>query len=396
MAQLKKLIIKKGREKPIYWLHPWVFSGAVQEIEGDPRLGEPVQVVDSGGNFLAWGAYSPHSQIRIRIWSWDQEQMITPDFLNSRIRASIDHRQRIGFDFPMMRLVHAESDGLPGLIVDRYGNIVVYQLLSAGVEYWKDEIPEILADITHAETVYERSDGDVRELEGLPRRAGVRYGLEVDGLVTVEDAGVKTLIDIKKGHKTGNYLDQRENRIKVSSLCSDKKVLDCFCYTGGFSIPAAMKGAASITMVDESQDALDLADRNAALNNIPGDLIKIQKGDVFEQLRKFRDQDEKFDLIILDPPKFAPTSSFADKAARGYKDINLLAFKLLTPGGLVATFSCSGGISREFFLRVLSGAALDAGVNARIQINMGQSVDHSVNLSFPEGIYLKGFGIRVE
>ena len=396
MSQVKKVIIKKGREKPIYRRHPWIFSGAIKGVDGEPSLGEPVQVLDSGGNFLAWGAFSPESQIMIRIWSWDQEQIISPDFFSSRIQASLDHRHRIGFDHPMMRLVHAESDGLPGLIVDRYGDVVVYQLLSAGVEYWKEEIPEILANLTGAETIYERSDGDVREKEGLPKRAGTVIGPDLEELITVEDAGIKTLIDIKKGHKTGYYLDQRENRGKVSAMCSGKKVLDCFCYTGGFSVPAAIKGAASITMIDESQDALHLAERNAAINNIRGDLIKVQKGDVFELLRKFRDQDEKFDLIILDPPKFAPTASFADKAARGYKDINLLAFKLLSQGGFLATFSCSGGINREFFLRVLSGAALDAGVNARIQISMEQSADHSINLSFPEGSYLKGFGIRVE
>ena len=396
MVQMNKIVIKKGREKPIYRRHPWLFSGAIKEVDGDPSLGETVELIDTEGNFLAWGAYSPQSQIRVRIWSWDQEAKITPDFLTDKIQSSIEHRQRIGFDYSMMRLVHAESDGLPGLIVDRYGNTVVYQLLSAGMEYWKNEIPEILADLTRADTIYERSDGDVRELEGLPRRAGVVKGTETEELISIEDTGVKTLIDIKNGHKTGYYLDQRENRIMVSSLCSDKKVLDCFCYTGGFSIPAALSGAASITMIDESQDALQLAERNAAMNDIPGGLITAQKGDVFDLLRKFRDKGEKFDLIILDPPKFAPTASFADKAARGYKDINLLAFKLLRPGGMAATFSCSGGISREFFLRVLSGAALDAEVNARIQLNMGQSADHSVNLSFPEGIYLKGFGIRVE
>jgi 23S rRNA (cytosine1962-C5)-methyltransferase len=396
VTQVNRIVIKKGREKPIQRRHPWIFSGAIKKIDGDPVPGEPVQVLDSEGNFLAWGAYSPKSQIMIRIWSWDQEQIINPDFLSSRIKASLDHRSRIGYDFPMMRLVHAESDGLPGLIVDRYGDTLVYQILSVGIEYWKEEILEILANLTHAGTIYERSDGDVREKEGLPRRTGIAMGPEPEELITIEDTGVKTLVDIKKGHKTGYYLDQRENRIKVSTFCSGMKVLDCFCYTGGFSIPAAINGAASITMIDESQDALDLAERNAAINNLRGGLIKVQRGDVFDLLRKFRDKDEKFDLIILDPPKFAPTASYADKAARGYKDINLLAFKLLTPGGLLATFSCSGGISRDFFLRVLSGAALDAGVNARIQINMGQSTDHSVNLSFPEGTYLKGFGIRVE
>jgi 23S rRNA (cytosine1962-C5)-methyltransferase len=392
---MKKVVIKKGREKPLIRRHPWIFSGAIQQVEGDPNAGEPVPVEDSRGNFLAWGAYSPQSQIRIRIWSWDQKQDITPDFLRKRIQASLDYRKRIGIDYPMMRLVHAESDGLPGLIVDRYGDVLVYQLLTAGIEYWKDEIPEILGSLIPVKTIYERSDSNVRELEGLPRRTGVARGNEPGELITVSESGFKTIIDIKKGHKTGYYLDQRENRKIISSLCSDKKVLDCFCYTGGFSIPAALKGASSVTMIDESQDALDLAEKNAEINKVDRNLIRIYKGDVFEILRKFRDQDKKFDLIILDPPKFAPTASFVDKASRGYKDINLLAFKLLSPGGLLATFSCSGGMSRELFLRVLSGAALDAGVNARIQINMGQSPDHSINLSFPEGIYLKGFGIRV-
>lgn len=396
MVYQNKIILKKGRERPVLKRHPWIFSGAVDRVEGNPVSGEPVKVLDTKGEFLAWGAFSPQSQIRARLWSWDPQQEISPEFLFNRIAESLAHRKTIGFDFPMMRLVHAESDGIPGLIVDKYEDILVVQFLSAGVEIWKDEITKSLAEITEAKTIFERSDGQVRELEGLPKYVGVLHGLEPKDLITIEEDEVKTLIDIRKGHKTGYYIDQRENRKKIATFCQDKTVLDCFCYSGGFSVRSLKEGAKSVTLVDESKDALELAVKNAELNNLDQGKITTQQGDVFQVLRKYRDQGAKFDVIILDPPKFAPTASFADKAARGYKDINLLAFKLLNPGGLLATFSCSGGISRDLFLRILSGAALDARVNARIQVNMGQSADHSINLSFPEGIYLKGFGIRVD
>ena len=396
MEYQNKIILKKGRERPVLKHHPWIFSGAIDRVEGNPVSGEPIEVFDSKGSFLAWAAFSPQSQIRARIWSWDPQQVISADFLYDRIAESLSYRKAIGFDFPMMRLVHAESDGIPGLIVDKYEEILVVQYLSAGVEYWKDEITKSLVEISGAKTIFERSDGHVRSLEGLPKCIGVLHGPEPGDLVTIDELGVKTVIDIKNGHKTGYYLDQKENRKEIATLCLDKTVLDCFCYSGGFSVRALMEGAKSVTLVDESQDALDLALKNAEANNLDNGKITTQRGDVFQVLRKFRDKGTKFDVIVLDPPKFAPTASFADKAARGYKDINLLAFKLLSPGGLLATFSCSGGITRELYLRILSGAALDAGVNARIQINMGQSADHSINLSFPEGSYLKGFGIRVD
>ncbi|MCJ7717341.1 MAG: class I SAM-dependent rRNA methyltransferase [Anaerolineales bacterium] len=295
----------------------------------------------------------------------------------------------------MKRLVYAESDGFPGLIVDQYAETLVVQFLNAGSEYWKNDMVEFLVDLTHTKTIYERSDAQVRQLEGLPQRTGTLYGPDPDPLLKIRELDLDFWVDIQRGHKSGFYLDQRENRDLVGSMCQEKSVLDCFCYTGGFSVHALNNGADSITLVDESQDALDLAEKNINLNKLESEKIELLKGDVFQLLRKFRDQARKFDLIILDPPKFAPTASFADKAARGYKDINLLAFKLLNPGGMLATFSCSGGINRELFLRILSGAARDAEVNARIQVNMGQSADHSVNLSFPEGNYLKGFVIRV-
>ena len=296
----------------------------------------------------------------------------------------------------MKRLIHAESDGLPGLVVDQYGEVLVLQLLSVGSDLWRDDLIQILAEETGAKSIYERSDVVVRKLEGLEPRTGLLFGQETEELLHIEQGGLQYWIDIRKGHKTGYYLDQRVNREVVGELCSGLSVLDCFCYSGGFSMQALKNGAESVTLVDESAGALKLAEKHILSNQLPVERMTTQKGDVFEVLRKFRDQAKSFDVIILDPPKFAPTASFANRAARGYKDINLLAFKLLKPGGLLATFSCSGGISREFFLRILSGAALDAGVNARIQLHMGQSADHSINLSFPEGTYLKGYGIRVD
>jgi 23S rRNA (cytosine1962-C5)-methyltransferase len=367
----------------------------VDRVEGDPLTGETIQILDNEGTFLAWGSYSPSSQIRARIWSWIPEENISQGFLHTRIKRSFEYRNLIGFNSQMKRLVYAESDGLQGLIVDKYADTLVVQFLCAGSEYWKDEIVEILVDLSGATTIYERSDVKVRQLEGLPLQTGTLFGPDPESLLKIREQDLDFWVDIRKGHKSGFYLDQCENRDLVGRMCRGKSVLDCFCYTGGFSVYALKNGAESVTLVDESREALVLAERNAAENNLGGEKIDSVRGDVFQILRKFRDQARKFDVIILDPPKFAPTASFVNKAARGYKDINLLAFKLLNPGGILATFSCSGGISRDFFLRVLSGAAQDAEVNARIQVHMGQSADHSANLSFPEGIYLKGFVIRL-
>ncbi len=396
LTTAKRLILKKGREKPLKHKHPWIFSGAVERIEGDPAPGETVEIRSFGGEFLAQGAYSPESQIRARVWSWLQDQDVSIDFFRSKIKQAIQYREQVKYDYPMRRLIHAESDGLPGLVVDQYGEVLVLQLLSVGSDLWRDDLIQILAEETGAKSIYERSDVVVRKLEGLEPRTGLLFGQETEELLHIEQGGLQYWIDIRKGHKTGYYLDQRVNREVVGELCSGLSVLDCFCYSGGFSMQALKNGAESVTLVDESERALKLAEKHILSNQLPVERMTTQKGDVFEVLRKFRDQAKSFDVIILDPPKFAPTASFANRAARGYKDINLLAFKLLKPGGLLATFSCSGGISREFFLRILSGAALDAGVNARIQLHMGQSADHSINLSFPEGTYLKGYGIRVD
>jgi 23S rRNA (cytosine1962-C5)-methyltransferase len=391
-----KLVIKEGREKPILRRHPWVFSGAVQSLEGNPEPGATVELVNVKGEFLAWGAFSPTSQIRTRIWSWKPEERVDGRFIHRRLKASIAYRDQIGYQHPLRRLVHAESDGIPGLIVDQYEDDLVVQLLSAGTEYWKEEIVSHLASLVNPRSIYERSDVEVRVLEGLEKRTGILFGDLPEGLIAIKDEGLKHWIDIRQGHKTGTYLDQRLNRVLIGSQCGGLSVLDCFCYSGGFSLQALRHGAASITLVDESENALNLAKRQIESNDLDHGKVAYQQGDVFEVLRNCRDRGLDYDVVVLDPPKFAPTASHAQQAARGYKDINLLAMKLLKPGGLLATFSCSGGISREFFLRILSGAALDAEVNARIQAHMGQSMDHSVNLSFPEGTYLKGCAVRVD
>lgn len=390
-----RLVLKTDREKPVLRRHPWIFSGAVQAVEGQPASGDTVQITDHKGNFLAWGAFSPTSQIRCRIWSWHEEQTIDTSFLRGCLARAVAYRDEIHYRYRMRRLVHAESDGIPGLIVDQYGDYLVIQLLSAGVEAWRGEIVQCLSELTGARGIYERSDVEVRKLEGLEPRQGVLFGSLPDGPLEIQDEDTTYWVDIRAGHKTGAYLDQRINRQLVGRMCSGLEVLDCFSYSGGFSLEALKGGAKRVSLVDGSSEALALAEKQLEANlNAPD--FELIEGDVFQVLRKFRDRGRTFDAIILDPPKFAPTASLAQRAARGYKDINLLAFKLVNPGGFLATFSCSGGISRDFFLRILSGAALDAEVNARIQLHMGQSADHSANLRFPEGTYLKGFCIRVE
>jgi len=405
-----KIILKPGREKALLRRHPWIFSGAIAEVEGNPGVGETVDVLDSRGEFLARGAYSSESQIRVRVWTWDRGEQVDQDFFRTRLMQAIsvrDDRRRTTDDrmgnlsvsrLPSsVRLVHAESDGLPGLVVDRYADTLVMQVLSAGAERWRETIAGLLLELTGARRIFERSDVEVRKLEGLPVRIGTLRGEQ--GLeplrVQIEENGLKFWVDVSQGHKTGFYLDQRLNRARVRALAGGRDVLDCFSYSGGFALNTLAGGAASVTAVDSSTDALALAEENRILNNLPSEKVEWLEGDVFQVLRSFRDQRRDFDMIILDPPKFAPTSSLAQKAARGYKDINLLAFKLLRPEGILVTFSCSGGISAEFFQKIVAGAALDAGVDAQIIERLGQSPDHPVALNFPEGAYLKGLIVRV-
>lgn len=405
------VILKPGREKPLIRKHPWIFSGSVETIKGSPEAGDLVEIRDHKGKFLAYGAFSPESQIRVRVWSWDRADAVGPDFLRARLLTAISFRKYLaihhllsplenrellsdlGLANTAVRLVHAESDGLPGLIVDQYADTLVMQVLSVGMEYWRDLIADSLLEMTNAQHVYERSDAEVRQLEGLPTRVGPIRGNPANDLIIIED-GLLFKVAINSGHKTGFYLDQRKNRRLLRELSKGKEVLDCFTYTGGFTLNSLVGGATAITAVDVSSQALDLARENVSLNNLPGDKVEWLENDVFHQLRKFRDQGRQFDLIVLDPPKFAPTISQVRKASRGYKDINLLAFKLLRPGGVLVTFSCSGGVERSLFQKIVADAALDAGVDAQIIEHLEQSSDHPVGLNFPEGAYLKGLIVR--
>jgi len=389
------LILKPGRERSLLRRHPWIFSGAVAELRGAAQAGETVELLSSSGEFLAQAAYSPASQIRARVWSWSQDEEVGPDFLRKRLERAIRSRHGMDGEGDAYRLVHAESDGLPGVVVDKYDDVIVLQCLSWGAEFWHDTIADQLMDLLSPATLYERSDVDVRSLEGLPPRAGLLQGKAIDGKIKISEHGLNFWVDTIGGHKTGFYLDQRANRKLAQSLSAGRQVLDCFSYTGAFGAHALKGGAATLTLVEDSRDALALAAENLTLNNLPTDQVEFIDGDAFEVLRRFRDQSRLFDMVILDPPKFAPTKAQAARAARGYKDINLLAFKLLRPGGLLMTFSCSGGVDAALFQKIVAGAALDAGVEARILAHLSQGPDHPVALNFPEGEYLKGLVVEV-
>jgi 23S rRNA (cytosine1962-C5)-methyltransferase len=386
------LILKPGREKSLLRRHPWIFSGAIARLDGNPASGETVDLLAADGQFLARAAYSPSSQIRARVWTFDPSEPVDKDFFQRRIKTAIASRDtwHVTRDTDAFRLIHAESDGLPGLIVDRYADTLVLQSLTAGSEYWKDTLADLLLELTGLKNIYERSDADVRELEGLAPRIGPLRGAINHLLLTITENGLKFHVNIETGHKTGFYLDQRLNRQRLRGLAKGRDVLDCFCYTGGFTVNALAGGANSVLSVDASADALALCRENGSLNTLPADHHTTLEGDVFQLLRKFRDEARCFDLIILDPPKFAPTAAQAGKAARGYKDINLLAFKLLRPGGILVTFSCSGGVDAGLFQKIIASAALDAGVEAQIVEHLSQAPDHPVALNFPEGAYLKG------
>lgn len=388
---VKKIILKPGREKSLLQRHPWVFSGAVEKVIGNPEIGETVAVCDSAGHFLGWGAYSPSSQIRVRVWSLDEEEKISAEFFYNRIQTALWIREKSVLlrDTNAYRLVHAESDGLPGLIVDRYSDWLVVQFLSAGANYWKKEIVSVLSELG-VSGIYERSDVEVRRLEGLSETRGGLWGKEPPSIIRVKENGFQFAIDIQTGQKTGFYLDQRVNRERLQEYCQGKDVLNCFCYTGGFTVYALAGGANSVLSIDSSDGALALADENVKLNQLPEERNRWLEADVFLALRKFRDEGRSFDLIVLDPPKFASTAAQAQRAARGYKDINLLAIKLLKPGGILFTFSCSGGITPELFQKIVAGAAIDARADVQILERLYQSPDHPVLLTFPEGEYLKG------
>ena len=391
---MHRVTLQSGREKSLRQKHPWVFSGAIAAVEGAPVAGETVAIYSADGAFLASAAWSPASAIRARVWSFDERQAIDDAFVAGRVRAAVAARA------PMQdathtgcRLVHAESDGLPGVIADRYGEVVVMQLHSAGAEAWRDSVVGALVEATGCAAVYERSDAEVRALEGLPSRIGIAAGVLPEGVTLLED-GLRYDIDVVAGQKTGFFLDQRQNRHRIRGLAAGREVLDCFCYTGGFTVAAMAGGARSLLAIDSSADALMRARQNVAQNGIDDARCEWRDADVFAELRKLRDGARGFDMIVLDPPKFAPTARHIDKAARAYKDINLLALKLLRPGGLLATFSCSGGVTADLFQKIVAGAALDAAADAAIIGRFSASADHPVALDFPEGDYLKGLLVR--
>ena len=391
---MNALILKFGREKSLKRRHPWVFSGAVAKVRGNPDAGDTVEVHSATGEFLALAAFSPKSQIVARVWDWN-ETPIDRNFFQKRIALAVAQR-KASLDeasTSAMRLVHGESDGLPGVVADRYGDTLVLQLTSAGAERWREVIADNLLEVSGASRIWERSDAEVRALEGLAPVITALRGAREPTRIAISEDSLQFEIDLERGHKTGFYLDQRDNRRRVRALARGRDVLDGFCYSGGFALNACAGGAKSVTAVDSSAEALALARSNAERNKLaPAEWLE---GDVFQLLRRFRDQGRNFDLVVLDPPKFAPTAAHAAKAARAYKDINLLAFKLLRRGGLLVTFSCSGGVSADLFQKIIAGAALDAGVDAQIIERLGPGADHPVALNFPEGDYLKGLVCRL-
>ena len=391
---MNKVVLKAGREKSLRRRHPWVFSGAIARLEGSAQAGDTIEVRSSAGELLALAAYSPHSQIRARAWCWDVCD-IDASFFTRRVEEAASARAALSIDCASdaLRLVHGEADGLPGVIADRYGDTVVVQLLSAGADRWRDAIADALCGLPGIARVWERSDADTRELEGLEPRSGLLRGKPLSGAPVIVEHGLRFNVEIDAGHKTGYYLDQRDNRLLLRTLAAQKDVLDCFSYTGGFAINALHGGAKSVMAIESSAAALDMARANAQLNGLAGaDWVE---GDVFQMLRRLRDEGRTFDLVILDPPKFAPTAAHAERAARAYKDINLLALKMLRAGGHLMTYSCSGGVSPDLFQKIVAGAALDAGVDARIESWLHAAADHPVALNFPESEYLKGLLCRV-
>lgn len=391
------VILKSGREKILRRRHPWIFSGAIEAVSGSPAAGATVEILSSQGERLGRGAFSPQSQIRVRIWSFEPDEEISPAFFRHRILQALQAREFLfsGTGTTAYRLINAESDGLPGLIVDRYGPFLVCQFLSSGIEHWKAVIVKELSSLSGTEGAYERSDADVRVKEGLKASVGVLQGAEPPDLVEIQEANVRFLVDIRRGQKTGFYLDQRENRIMAAKFSAGAEVLNGFSYTGGFGIWALKGGARRVTNVDSSENALALGRKSVLLNGMDPGWVEDVTGDVFKVLRSFRDRSRQFDLVVLDPPKFAESIDQVEKAARAYKDINLLAFKLLRPGGFLFTFSCSGHVGRDLFQKIVADAALDAGRDAAILHHLGQAPDHPVGLAFPEGAYLKGLVCRV-
>lgn len=387
------VILKKGREKPVEEDHPWVFSGALARMTGEPLSGDTVRVLDHGGDFLAFAHYSASSEIRLRILERDSRLVIGREWLYRKIKNALDLRKTIK-NTDACRLVYSESDYLPGLIVDRYGDVCVLQTLTAGMEREKAAAAEIIRSLTGVRSVFEKNDAEAREREGLPLLCSLLLGDPLPEDLIILENGLKFRVDVMNGQKTGFYLDQRENRPLVASYAEGLDVLDVFSYTAGFAVSCLNQGARSVLRIDSSAEALKLGEENLRLNNLDPALSPSVEGNAFEILRKIRDRNRKFGMIILDPPKLAPTHSGVPKALRAYKDMTLLALKLLLPQGLLAAFSCSGGVDAASFRKMLAWAAKDARANPVLLRQLHQGPDHPVRLSFPESEYLKGLIAR--
>ncbi len=391
------LYLQPGREKSLKRKHPWIFSKAVKKIKGKPGLGDTVKVYTADGKFIAQAAYSPQSQIRARVWSFDENEMIDVSFFEKRIRRALAARNDVitqggltGF-----RLIAAESDGLPGITIDKFDNTLVCQLLSAGAEREKGQLVQALRIVFPDCNIYERSDVEVRKKEGLEPITGELHGNAPTEPVIIEENGLKLEVDILHGHKTGFYLDQRDSRNALSRFSKDKTVLNCFCYTGTFGLYALRGGCEKVINVDVSQPALDIAKRNVAHNQLDLSRAEFVKADVFKLLRQYRDEGRQFDTIVMDPPKFADSKAQLTGACRGYKDINMIAMQILKPGGTLLTFSCSGLMDQNLFQKVVADAALDAGKDLLIMERLNQAADHPIAGFYPEGFYLKGLICKV-
>ncbi|SKA51671.1 class I SAM-dependent methyltransferase [Enterovibrio nigricans] len=387
----------KGREKSLRRRHPWVFSRGIQRIEGKPSLGQTVDVYDHQGQWLARGAFSPNSQIRVRVWTFEQEE-INVDFFKKRLQNAQGLRDVLAARDGLTgyRLIAAESDGLPGITIDRYENFLVCQLLSAGAEAQMKNLVDAMIELYPECSIYERSDVSVRKKEGLKERTGVLHGDMPPASVVIEENGVKISVDITGGHKTGFYLDQRDSREAAVKYVNGKRVLNCFCYTGGFGLYSLKGNAAEVINVDVSQPALDIAKSNAELNGFDTSKAQFVNADVFKLLREYRDSGELFDVVIMDPPKFAESKAQLTGACRGYKDINMLAMQILKPGGTLLSYSCSGLMDNSLFQKIIADAALDAHREVQFIERFEQAADHPVDSAYPEGFYLKGFACYVK
>ncbi|MDN3653105.1 class I SAM-dependent methyltransferase [Thalassotalea ponticola] len=393
-----RILLNPGREKSLLRRHPWIFSKAIQKVIGKPMSGETIDIYDSKGNWIAKGAWSPNSQIRVRVWSFDQNEPIDADFFLRRIEKAKLTRQKTIADGGLTgyRLIAGESDYLPGITIDVYNDIISCQLLSAGAEFHRYHILSALETLYPNASIYDRSDVDVRKKEGLELSKGWVSEPLASTETEILEHGLKIKVDVEKGHKTGFYLDQRDSRFATGRYAKDKEILNCFCYTGTFSLHCANAGAKSVDNVDVSATALDLAKQNHQLNGFDSDNIRFIKDDVFKLLRRYRDEGKQYDMIILDPPKFAESKAQLKGACRGYKDINMLAMQLLKPGGYLFTFSCSGLMDAGLFQKIVADAALDARREGKIIERLQQAADHPIALSYPEGYYLKGLICQID